>query len=178
LAEDFYTGSIVNPNEDFQQICDYASKLKPDFAFIGPDDPIGGGLADALEVVGVRSVAPLKTVARLESSKGFTRELLRKYAIPGNPQFKVFTDDAGIEDFLGELGEDFVVKIVRPTIRSRIRMVFSRFDQQEITGLKRDEVERELKAELERIFYARGIFVENVLLSEVSQIPGGAVAKE
>lgn len=72
------------------------------------------------------------------------------------------------------IGEDFVAKIVRPTIRSRIRMVFSRFDQQEITGLKRDEVERELKAELERIFYARGIFVENVLLSEISQIAGAA----
>ena len=35
---------------------------------------------------------------------------------------------------------------------------------------KRDAVEAELKSELERIFYARGIFVENVLLSEVGDI--------
>lgn len=68
------------------------------------------------------------------------------------------------------IGEDFVVKIVRPAIRSRIRMVFSRFDYNDIIGSKRDQVETEIKNELERIFYARGIYVENVLLSEIQQI--------
>lgn len=68
------------------------------------------------------------------------------------------------------IGEDFVAKIVRPTIRSRIRMVFSRFDFAEIIGSKRDVVETELKNELEKIFYTRGIYVENVLLSEISII--------
>lgn len=68
------------------------------------------------------------------------------------------------------IGEDFVSKIIRPTVRSRIRMVASRFDMQEIIGAKRDAVETELKNELERIFYSRGIYVENVLLSEVGDI--------
>jgi regulator of protease activity HflC (stomatin/prohibitin superfamily) len=68
------------------------------------------------------------------------------------------------------IGEDFVSKIIRPTVRSRIRMVASRFDLQEIIGAKRDSVETELKNELERIFYSRGIYVETVLLSEVGDI--------
>ncbi|HRY36929.1 MAG TPA: prohibitin family protein [Candidatus Magasanikbacteria bacterium] len=68
------------------------------------------------------------------------------------------------------IGEDFVAKIVRPTIRSRVRMVFSRFDFPDIIGSKRDIVETELKNELEKIFYTRGIYVENVLLSEISMI--------
>ena len=68
------------------------------------------------------------------------------------------------------IGEDFVAKIVRPTVRSRIRMVMSRFDKQDIIGLKRDAVETELKNELERIFYSRGIYVENVLLSEIADV--------
>lgn len=68
------------------------------------------------------------------------------------------------------IGEDFVSKIIRPTVRSRIRMVASRFDLQEIVGAKRDAVETELKNELERIFYSRGIYVETVLLSEVGDI--------
>ncbi len=68
------------------------------------------------------------------------------------------------------IGEDFVSKIIRPTVRSRIRMVASRFDLQEIVGAKRDSVETELKNELERIFYSRGIYVETVLLSEVGDI--------
>ncbi len=106
LAEDYHTGSL----EDFVTIREYAQRVKPDFAFIGPDDPIGSGLADALLEVGIHSVAPLKTVARLESSKGFTRELVRKYDIPGNPKFRVFFDEDGMKEFLEELGEHFVVK--------------------------------------------------------------------
>lgn len=68
------------------------------------------------------------------------------------------------------IGEDFVAKIIRPTVRSRIRMVMSRFAFQDIVGAKRDAVETELKNELERIFYSRGIYVENVLLSEVASV--------
>ena len=68
------------------------------------------------------------------------------------------------------IGEDFVAKIIRPTVRSRIRMVAGRFSQSDMVGPKRDEVELELKNELERIFYPRGIFVENVLLSEIGNV--------
>lgn len=68
------------------------------------------------------------------------------------------------------VGEDFVAKIIRPTVRSRIRMVASRFDLPDMVGAKRDAVETELKNELERIFYSRGIYVENVLLSEIGDI--------
>ncbi len=68
------------------------------------------------------------------------------------------------------IGEDFVAKIIRPTVRSRIRMVASRFLFADIVGPKRDDMEMDLKNELERIFYARGIFVENVLLSEIADI--------
>lgn len=66
-----------------------------------------------------------------------------------------------------QIGEDFVAKIVRPTIRSRMRMIASRYPRADIISLKRDSVEMDTKSELARIFYPRGIIVENVLLSEV-----------
>lgn len=75
------------------------------------------------------------------------------------------------------IGEDFVAKIIRPTVRSRIRMVASRFEATDVIGAKRDNVEMELKNELERIFYPRGIYVENVLLSDVSNIVDGSKIK-
>lgn len=68
------------------------------------------------------------------------------------------------------IGEDFVAKIVRPTIQSRVRMIATRYSHGEMVGPKRDAVEGDTKHELERIFYPRGIFVENVLLSEVTVI--------
>jgi regulator of protease activity HflC (stomatin/prohibitin superfamily) len=65
------------------------------------------------------------------------------------------------------IGDDFVQKIVRPTIRSRVRMIASRFSQGDIVSSSRDQVEIEIKNELERIFFPRGIRVENVLLSDI-----------
>jgi len=67
------------------------------------------------------------------------------------------------------IGEDFVQKIVRPTIRSRLRMIASRYSHADVCSGRRDQVEIEIKNELDRIFYPRGIHVENVLLSEIRQ---------
>jgi regulator of protease activity HflC (stomatin/prohibitin superfamily) len=71
------------------------------------------------------------------------------------------------------IGEDFVSKIVRPTIRSRMRMIASRYNHNDICSTHRDKVEVEAKNELERIFYPRGIFVENVLLSDIGHVGNG-----
>ncbi len=106
IAAGYETGSL----SDFKHMCEYARRVKPDFALIGPDDPIGQGAADALLELEIRSVAPLKTVARLESSKAFTRDLLQKYGISGNPKFHVFFEEDGMREFLEELGDHFVVK--------------------------------------------------------------------
>ncbi|MFA5134113.1 MAG: prohibitin family protein [Patescibacteria group bacterium] len=76
------------------------------------------------------------------------------------------------------VGEDFVAKIVRPTIRSRLRMIASRYTHQDILSARRDEVEVDIKKELERIFAPRGIKVENVLLSEISFLEKNGAAKE
>jgi phosphoribosylamine--glycine ligase len=76
---------------DFDAIAAIAKVAKPDFAFIGPDDPIGAGLADMLEDMGIPTVAPKKSLARIEASKGFTRELLATHGIDASPKFSVFT---------------------------------------------------------------------------------------
>jgi regulator of protease activity HflC (stomatin/prohibitin superfamily) len=65
------------------------------------------------------------------------------------------------------IGDDFVQKIVRPTIQSRVRMIASRYSKNDISSTCRDQVEVEIKNELERIFFPRGIRVENVLLSDI-----------
>ncbi len=67
------------------------------------------------------------------------------------------------------IGDDFVQKIVRPTIRSRLRMLAARYPFSDVVSVRRDQVEIETKQELERIFFPRGIRVENVLLSEISE---------
>ncbi|MBI2636362.1 phosphoribosylamine--glycine ligase [Candidatus Peregrinibacteria bacterium] len=86
LASEMHVQDIM----DFGKIVEIAKKAAPDFAVIGPDDPIGSGLADVLEELGLPSVAPKKELARIESSKGFARNLLSKYGIDALPRFRVF----------------------------------------------------------------------------------------
>jgi len=106
LAADYLVG---NPS-DLEVVREYAEKTAPDFAVVGPEAPIAAGIVDMLLELGVGSCSPLQTVARLESSKSFTRDLLAKYDIPGNPEFTVFFNEEGLEEMFDRLGEDFVVK--------------------------------------------------------------------
>ncbi|MEI7511047.1 MAG: phosphoribosylamine--glycine ligase [Candidatus Peregrinibacteria bacterium] len=94
----------------FAELKAFAHDIQPHFAIIGPDDPIGAGAVDALRSIGIESMAPSQTCARLESSKGFTRNIVEKYGIPGNPQFQVFTSTKGLEEFCATLDGKFVVK--------------------------------------------------------------------
>jgi phosphoribosylamine---glycine ligase len=94
---------------DLKAITGFALENKIDLAVIGPEDPLNNGVVDALAACGIPSVGPSKSLARLETSKSFTRNLVGKYNIPGNPQFKVFTSMDGVEAFLNEL-EGIVLK--------------------------------------------------------------------
>lgn len=78
-------------------------------------------------------------------------------------------DQEQIPTIWQSIGEDFVEKIIRPTIRSRSRMIASRYSYQDIVSARRDAVELDLREELARIFLPRGIIVENVLLSEIGR---------
>ena len=91
---------------DLEKIKSFAKKNNADFALIGPEDPLGNGVVDALNEIGIESIGPTKKLAQLESSKSFTRNLLKKYKIDGNPEFMVFNKDnfGEIDDFLNELG--------------------------------------------------------------------------
>lgn len=76
-------------------------------------------------------------------------------------------DQEQIPEIWQSIGEKFVEKIIRPTIQSRMRMIAAKYTLQEISTTKRADVEVDIRQELERILYPRGIFVENVLLKEV-----------
>ncbi len=105
LSEDFQLGSYDN----LEEMKNFAKANNVEFAIIGPEDPLNKGAADALEEENILSVGPKKSLARLETSKSFTRLLLQKYDIPGNPKFKVFESVDGIKEFLDEL-EGIVIK--------------------------------------------------------------------
>lgn len=98
---------------DFAKVIHIAKEEKPRFAFIGPDDPIGGGLADLLEAEGIACIAPRKSLARIESSKAFGRKIMEKYGIMEYPKFMAFhrADRKYMNTFIDqECKGEFVVK--------------------------------------------------------------------
>lgn len=107
---DLSAGYLVCDVCDLEKIRDFALKVEPDFAIVGPEAPIACGVVDMLLGIEIHSASPLQTVGRLESSKSFTRDLLEKYGIEGNPKFRVFHNEDGLSNFFDQLGGDFVVK--------------------------------------------------------------------
>lgn len=81
----------------------YARETAAEFAVIGPEEPLSHGIVDDLQAAGIPAVGPTRVLARLETSKSFTRNLLVKYGIPGNPRFRTFTSIEGIETFCDTL---------------------------------------------------------------------------
>lgn len=112
LSEEVMIWSTDKSN--FSDIVAYAKRCWIDWALIWPDNPIGDWLADALFSAGIRSFAPNQRLAQLESSKWFTRNLMKKYEINWNPDFRVFEGWAENKDditrYLKDLGSEFVIK--------------------------------------------------------------------
>jgi phosphoribosylamine--glycine ligase len=95
---------------DLEETIARARASAVDFVFVGPEAPLGDGYVDALQSkLGVPCVGPTQSLARLETSKAFTRELLARHRIAGNPEHRIFRDLAGLPAYLREL-DGFVVK--------------------------------------------------------------------
>ena len=106
LCDELLIGNFNDP--DF--VVNYTNEIGATLAIIGPENPLENGVADALWSVKVKVVGPKKDLAKLETSKAFTRDLLREYNIPGGPQYQRFNSLNGVTQFLNVLGENYVVK--------------------------------------------------------------------
>jgi phosphoribosylamine--glycine ligase len=53
-----------------------------DFVVVGPEAPLCAGIVDDLEKAGIKAFGPSRAAARLEGSKGFTKDLCRANGIP------------------------------------------------------------------------------------------------
>ena len=77
LSHELIVLDINNPDI----IVDYANEKNISLCIIGPENPLANGVADALSNEGIKVVGPKKQLAKLETSKAFTRDLLNEYNI-------------------------------------------------------------------------------------------------
>jgi len=76
---------------DVEAITAYAAAEKMDYVVVAQDDPLCLGLVDMLKEVGIPSFGPDKLAARIEGSKVFSKNLMKKYGIP-TASYEAFDD--------------------------------------------------------------------------------------
>ena len=76
---------------EFDKIISYAREKAVDLVFVAPDDPLVGGLVDALQTAGLRAFGPDRKAAELEGRKAFSKDQMKKYGIP-TAAYETFDD--------------------------------------------------------------------------------------
>jgi phosphoribosylamine--glycine ligase len=74
--------NVPTPASDLPALVRFAKQNEIGLTVVGPDDPLAAGIVDLFEAEGLRVFGPSKSAARLESSKIFAKEMMRRNRIP------------------------------------------------------------------------------------------------
>ncbi len=95
---------------DHGEIVKFCHETAVDLVVVGPEAPLVDGLADSLRAAGIRVFGPSKEAARLEGSKGFTKDLCARMNIP-TAAYRRFADAASATAYVREQGAPIVIKM-------------------------------------------------------------------
>ena len=95
--------------KDIPAIVDFAKSHAIDFAVVAPDDPLALGCVDRLHEAGIPCFGPDAKAARIEASKVFSKNLMKKYGIP-TASYEVFNDPAKALEYLKTASFPIVIK--------------------------------------------------------------------
>jgi phosphoribosylamine--glycine ligase len=94
---------------DHQGVIAFCQSKSIDLVIVGPEAPLVKGIVDELTSAGIRTFGPSKAAARLEGSKGFTKDLCSRYGIPTAPYARVTSKQEAL-DQLRQRGAPIVIK--------------------------------------------------------------------
>ncbi len=118
----------IGDETDFKSIIKYAGSVKADLVFVGPDPVLDTPLVDQLRHEGFSVASPSRSAARIETSKEYMRDLLKKYSIGENVRNRTFTDPDEMRRWVGGLDSEFVVKPIGLTGGKGVRVMGDHFD--------------------------------------------------
>ena len=95
--------------KDIPAIVDFAKSHEIGFAVVAPDDPLALGCVDRLHEAGIPCFGPDAKAARIEASKVFSKNLMKKYGIP-TASYEVFDDPAKALEYLRGASFPIVIK--------------------------------------------------------------------
>ncbi len=94
---------------DHKAVIAFCRESKIDLVVVGPEVPLVAGIVDDLKAVGIKAFGPSKWAARLEGSKGFTKDLCKANKIP-TAAYERFKGAGAAKDYVRKKGAPIVVK--------------------------------------------------------------------
>lgn len=94
---------------DHAAVIDFCKANKIDLVVVGPEAPLAAGIVDDLASSGIKAFGPSKLASRLESSKGFTKDICKANDIP-TAAYERFRDGDAAKAYIREHGTPIVVK--------------------------------------------------------------------
>ena len=94
---------------DGAAVVEFCAENAIDFLIVGPEAPLAAGVADAARAAGILTFGPSAAAARLEASKGFTKEICDACGAP-TAGYARFTDAGAAKDYIRAQGAPIVVK--------------------------------------------------------------------
>jgi phosphoribosylamine---glycine ligase len=94
---------------DHAAVIAFCRANKIDLVVVGPEGPLCAGIVDDLEAAGIKAFGPTGAAARLEGSKGFTKDLCRANNIP-TAAYRRFSAAEPAKAYVRDQGAPIVVK--------------------------------------------------------------------
>jgi len=106
-----YATNIAITTDNHEAVVDICKQYSIDLVVIGPEVPLVKGLADHMRDAGIRCFGPGKDAARIEGSKAFSKDFMKRHSIP-TADYRTFTSEELYEAirYLNEMPLPVVIK--------------------------------------------------------------------
>ncbi len=95
--------------DDIYRLLEFARNEGIDLTVVGPEDPLVAGIVDAFKAADLRIFGPDQAAARIEGSKTFCKNLLKKHGIPTG-DFASFDNLDDAIEYVYKKGAPIVIK--------------------------------------------------------------------
>lgn len=94
---------------DILGLLEFAKKEKIDLTIALPDDPLALGIVDEFQKASLRIWGPIKNAAKLEWSKAFSKNFMKKHGLP-TAKFEIFNDFEKAKEYVMNQPLPIVIK--------------------------------------------------------------------
>ncbi|MEI6034114.1 MAG: phosphoribosylamine--glycine ligase [Verrucomicrobiae bacterium] len=95
--------------DDIPALVAFAKSRSIGLTVVGPDDSLAAGISEAFEAAGLKIFGPSSSAARLESSKAFAKDFMRRHGIP-TADYREFNDSMAAHEWCRTARYPLVIK--------------------------------------------------------------------